>query len=53
MDPTVPPNAAHIGFTQDGGGTFLPVLVGLVKGENGTERASVFYDSGYAIIHGT
>ncbi len=46
IDPTVPPNPAHIGFIQDGGGTFLPVLVGQVKGENGTKAASVFYDSG-------
>ncbi len=46
IDPTVPPNPAHIGFTQDGGGTLLPVLVGQVKGQNGTKAASVFYDSG-------
>ncbi len=46
MDPTVPPNPAHIGFIQDGGGTLLPVLVGQVKGENGTKAANIFYDSG-------
>ena len=44
---TAPP--AHIGFTQDGGGTLLPVLLGQVKGESGTKAANVFYDSGAQI----
>ena len=43
------PNSANIGFSQDGGGALLPVLLGQVKGKNGIKAANVFYGSGAQI----
>jgi hypothetical protein len=49
VDENVTPTPPHIGFIHDGGGALLPVLLGQVKGKNGTKAANVFYDSGAQI----
>ena len=40
---------AHIGFTQDGSGTLLPVHVGQLKNKSRSKDINVFYDSGAQI----
>ena len=50
VDANVTPKPPHIGFIHDdGSGALLPVLLGQVKGKNGTKAANVFYDSGAQI----
>jgi hypothetical protein len=49
VDANMTPTPPHIGFIHDGRGALLPVLLGQVKGKNGTKPANVFYDSGAQI----